>query len=642
MNYFIHQIYYRSLLINIDIMIKLFVSISIMVSANMILAQNTLIGTYTNDVPTSYQTYDNSCNGPSAVMIITLPAGESYTVTNVDVSYNMTAQGSGQKAHQRSKIRFENTGVSETEVSGTGTTSGMQTYSRSMTIANGAYLGGTQLIFQMQAMRTSIITSPNNCSSNINRVDANTWTVTVHYSNEITSPKIGVNTTTPETTLDVNGTIKVGYTSNAPVAGMIRFNPTTQDFEGYNGLEWLSFTSRKDEEWRGGNISEKVSATASGGAAGDNFGFSVSISGDYAIVGAWLKTVNNNTNQGKASIFVRSGTSWIEQAALTASDGASNDQFGYSVSIYGDYAIIGARYKNVGGNIRQGKVYIYKRSGTTWSQEATLTASDGNAYDEFGNSVSISDEYAIVGALYKDVNGNNNQGRVYIFKRVGTNWSQEAAITASDGAANDFFGCSVSIFSDYVLIGARGKDVGINENQGKAYLFKRSGTSWSQESIITASDGAADDVFGHSVSISGDYVVVGAFLKDVGTNIDQGKAYIFKRTGTLWNQEAILISSDGSPFDEFGYSVSISGDYATVGARDKDVGDNINQGKAYIFKRTGSNWTEQVELVGSGASEYDLFGFSVSISGIHIIVGAPNDDVGSNTDEGKVFFYSRE
>lgn len=607
-----------------------------------ILSQNTLTGTYTNDVPTSYQTYDNSCNGPSAVIIITLPPGESYTVTNVDVSYNMTAQGSGQKAHQRSKIRFENTDVSETEVSGTGTTSGMQTYSRSMTIANGTYLGGTQLIFQMQAMRTSITTSPNNCSSNINRVDANTWTVTVHYSNEIISPKIGVNTSTPVTTLDVNGTIKVGSTSNAPVAGSIRFNATTQDFEGYNGQEWLSFTSRKDEEWRGGNISEKVSATASDGAADDNFGFSVSISGDYAIVGANEKNVGSNINQGKAYILIRSGTSWSEQAALTASDGAVNDQFGYTVSISGDYAIIGAPGKDLGANTNQGKAYIFKRSGTSWSQEVALTASDGAAQDNFGHTVSISGDYAIVGAPYKNVGNITDQGKTYIFKRSGATWNEEAAITSSDGVASDQFGYSVSISGDYAIVGAFLKQVGANFNQGKAYIFKRSGTSWTQEADLVASDGATGDLFGHSVSISDDYALVGAHLKDINSKMNQGKAYIFKRSGKLWNEEADIVASDASDYDNFGFSVSISDDYIIVGASTKDVGNNNIQGKAYIFKRFGNTWTEQAELVGSGASPSDNFGWSVSISGNHVIVGAPKDDVGSNTDEGKVFFYSRE
>ena len=607
-----------------------------------LMAQNTISGTYTNDVPTSYQSYDNSCNGPSAVIIITLPQGDSYTVTNVEVSYNMTAQGSGLKADQRSKITLENTNVSEAEVSGTEATSGTQTYNRNIAIANGIYLGHTQLIFQMQAMRTSIPTSPNNCSTNINRVDANSWTITVHYSSEMVSPKVGVNTAVPQATLDVYGSLKVGSTSNTQVAGTIRFNPSTQDFEGYNGQEWLSFTSRKDEEWRGGNITEKVSDTASDGAAYDNFGFSVSISGDYAIIGAIGKNIGGNSYQGKAYIFKRSGTSWNQEATITASDGAAFDYFGHSVSISGDYAIVGAPVKDIGANTNQGKAYIFKRLNTSWSQEAAISGSDGAADDQFGYSVSISGDYAIIGASEKNVGINSHQGKSYIFKRSGTSWNQEANITASDGAAYDSFGSSVSISGDYSIVGASNNDVNGHTNQGNAYIFKRSGTSWSQEAIISASDGALLDYFGESVSISGDYAIVGANKKNVNGNNNQGKAYIFKRSGTSWSQEAAITASDGAGSDEFGNSVSLSGDYAIVGALNKDVNENTNQGKAYVFKRSGSNWTEQVELVGSGPSGDDLFGRSVSISGNHVIVGAFSDDVGSNTDEGKVFFYSRE
>ncbi len=612
--------------------------------SQFVLSQNTLSATYTSDIPTSLSTYDNSCNGSSTILSLTLPEGDNYTVTNVTVSYNMNAQGSGWKSHQRSAIKFQNAGVQEADVAGVGDVSGVQMYSRSISLANGSYPGGTILIFQMLALRTAISTG---CSSSNNRVDANTWSITVHYNNEIVNPKVGVNTTMPSQTMHVAGKLKLGDDTTAPQAGTARWNATSSDFEGYNGTEWISFTKNKGSEWGDKEPKPNVDLTASDGAADDLFGYAVSISGDYAIVGAYKKEVGTNPikyDQGKAYIFKRTGTLWSQEASIVAIDGAANDYFGFSVSISGDYAIVGAKGKDVGTNpIKddQGKAYIFKRTGTSWNQEASMVASDGATNDEFGYSVSISGDYAIVGTLYKDIGTNLSQGKAYIYKRTGTSWNLEASILASDGAQGDVFGNCVSISGYYAIVGARGKDVGTNTTQGKAYIFKRSGTLWSQEASIVASDGAEGDVFGFSVSISGDYSIVGAVYKDIGTNINQGKAYIYKRTGTSWSQEADIVASDGAASDNFGYSVSITGGYAIVGAWGKNVGANTDQGKAYMFRQIGTTWVEQTGFVHNGSAG-DEFGTSVAIDGNHSIVGTPNKDVGSNVDEGKIYIFSRE
>ncbi len=373
--------------------------------------------------------------------------------------------------------------------------------------------------------------------------------------------------------------------------------------------------------------------TASDGAEYDWFGLSVSISGDYAIVGA-QKDDDNGSSSGSAYVFKRTGTSWAEEAKLTASDAAADDDFGYSVSISGDYAIVGAVSDDDNGD-GSGSAYVFKRTDTNWTQEAKLTASDGAEYDMFGYSVSISGDYAIVDAHRDDDNGSNS-GSAYVFKRTDTSWAEEVKLTASDGAENDYFGHPVSISGDYVIVGAY-KDDDNGGSSGSAYVFKRTDTSWTEEAKLTANDGASGDNFGKSVSISDDYVIVGAFADD-DNGSGSGSAYVFKRTGTNWTQEAKLTASDGASGDNFGHSVSISGGYAIVGAyQDDDNGDG--SGSAYVFKRTDTNWIEETKLTASDGAASDNFGGPVSISGDYAIVGAyMDDDNGSNS--GSAYIYS--
>jgi hypothetical protein len=377
---------------------------------------------------------------------------------------------------------------------------------------------------------------------------------------------------------------------------------------------------------------QRQNLTAADGAAWDEFGSSVSISGDYAIVGAYYDDDKGN-NSGSAYIFKWDGTAWVQQQKLTASDGAGYDWFGRSVSISSDYAIVGA-HKDDDKGIDSGSAYIFKRDGESWSQQAKLLASDGAAGDWFGRSVSISGDYAIVGS-YKDDDKGIDSGSAYIFKRDETAWVQQQKLTDSDGDAYDSFGYSVSISGDLAIVGAYGDD-DKGYNSGSAYIFKRDGTSWSQQQKLTASDGAAYDCFGYSVSTSGDYAIVGVVWDD-DKGDDSGSAYIFKWDGTAWVEQQKLTASDGATSDYFGWSVSISGDLAIVGAIYNDD-KGSNSGSAYIFKRSGTSWSQQQKLTASDGAADDNFGLSVSISGDYAIVGAyGDDDKGSDSGSAYVF-----
>jgi len=359
----------------------------------------------------------------------------------------------------------------------------------------------------------------------------------------------------------------------------------------YNYPRLLGPTSNKYSQWSSVvsfNInvipnSEFQILTASDKAVSDYFGNSVSISGNVAIVGANRADPGGTTDAGKACIFRYNGTSWIEEAILIASDKTAYDQFGYSVSISGDVAIIGASYADPDGTSAAGKAYIFRYNGTSWIQEAILTASDKAVGDYFGNSVSISGNVAIVGATYADPSGTWLAGKAYIFRYNGTSWIQEAILIASDKAVGDQFGYSVSISGNVAIVGAYYASPGGITNAGKAYIFRHNGTSWIQEAILIASDKAAYNYFGWSVSISGNVAIVGANYADPGGTVNAGKAYIFRYNGTSWIQEAILTASDKAASNFLVNSVSISGSVAIIGVSGADPDGTTDAGEAYIF-----------------------------------------------------------
>ncbi len=394
--------------------------------------------------------------------------------------------------------------------------------------------------------------------------------------------------------------------------------------------------------WTGSGWAFEATFTAAGGTEFDNFGYSVAISGDTAIVGAYLDDVGSNSNQGSVYVFTRSGTTWTQQAQLTATGGAADDLFGVSVALSGDTAIVGAFADDMGANADQGSAYVFTRSGSTWTQQAQLIATGSLAGDFVGASVALSGDTAIVGTNFDDVGANSNQGSAYVFTRSGTTWTQQAQLIATGGAADDFFGYSVALSGDTAIVGAYTDDVGANTDQGSAYVFTRSGTTWTQQAQLTATGGAASDQFGISVALSGDTAIVGAFTDDVGASFNQGSACVFTRTGTTWTQQAQLIATDGAASDLFGASVALSGDTAIVGAKEDDVGASFNQGSAWVFSRIGTKWIgPDFQALAIGGAASDEFGFSVALSGDTAIVGAYRDDVGANADQGSAYVFTR-
>jgi len=389
-------------------------------------------------------------------------------------------------------------------------------------------------------------------------------------------------------------------------------------------------------EGGGPGWAEQVEQTASDGQAEDGLGGSVAVSGNTIVVGAPSHPYSaSDQGPGVAYVFFQGGGRWRQQAQLTASDGVAGDGFGGSVAVDGNTIVVGAPLHPVGSNQSpgQGAAYVFVESGGKWRQEAELIASDGASWDHFGNSVAVSGSTIVVGAVYHKAQGINEPGlgTAYVFVGDGGTWSQQAELTASDGFSDDLFGVSVGISGSTAIVGASRHTVGMNVNQGAAYVFAASAGTWRQQAELTAGEGAAYDYFGAAVAISDDTAVVGAPL--------QGAAYVFGGFGTTWSEQSQLTAPDGTQNSQFGTSVAVSGSTAVVGANGQTIGSNMGEGAAYVFVQSGGTWRPQAELTGSDGAKLDSFGMSVGVSNGAAVVGAPAHKVGSNLAQGAAYVF---
>jgi hypothetical protein len=351
------------------------------------------------------------------------------------------------------------------------------------------------------------------------------------------------------------------------------------------------------------------------GAAENNFGNCVAVSGDTMVVGAW-RDDDLGDSSGSAYVFVRNGGVWVQQQKLTAPapEGAPGDSFGVSVAVDGNTVVVGADHATVGGN-RTGAAYVFVRSGGAWLFQQRLTAGDAALGDLFGRSVAISGNTVVVGAPGEGAAA----GAAYIFVRDGTVWTQQKKLMADDRAANDMFGGAVAISGDTVAVGAD-VDNGAFPDSGSVYVFVRGGGLWTQQQHLTAPDAALGDNFGGSVALSGDTLVVGAASDDdVVHGTSSGSAYAFVRTAGVWAPPAKLTAADAADYHRFGSSVALNGDTVVVGAD----GD----GSAYMFVHGGGAWAQQAKLTPADGGSVGAFGSSLSISGNTLVIGAYQDSV---------------
>ncbi len=435
-------------------------------------------------------------------------------------------------------------------------------------------------------------------------------------------------------------------------------------------------------------FSQQAYLKANNSGAGDNLGYSVAVSGDTVIVGvpgeaSNATTVNGDGSNNSASgagatyVFVRSGSSWSQQAYLKANNSGAFDQFGKSVAVSGDTIVVGSPYESsnataVNGDGSNnsasgaGAAYVFVRSGNTWSQQAYLKANNSGGSDNFGWSAAVAGDTIVIGAPYEASNattvngdGSNNSfsgaGAAYVFVRSGTTWSQQAYLKANNSRGGAIFGSSVAVAGDTVVVGAS-QESSNAARAGAAYVFVRSGTMWSQQAYLNANNSGVADEFGTSVAVAGDTVVVGAYGEDSnattvngdGSNDSfstAGAAYVFVRSGSSWSQQAYLKANNSGAGDQFGWSVAVAGDTVVVGAPYEASnatsvngdGNNNNAnlaGAAYVFVRSGSSWSQQAYLKANNSGSHDQFGFSVAVSSDTVVAGAPYEASNATTVNG--------
>jgi LPXTG-site transpeptidase (sortase) family protein len=378
------------------------------------------------------------------------------------------------------------------------------------------------------------------------------------------------------------------------------------------------------------------------------FGWSVAISGNTAVVGARNADPDLGSgplaNAGAAYIFVRSGSTWIQEAKLVARNAKPGDTFGISVAIDGNTVVVGATGVDMDEDEDVGAAYVFVRDGVTWVEKAKLVSKDASADDNFGSAVAIDGITIVVGADGHDLGGVLiDSGAAYVFIRRSGAWDQKAKLVPLNVSAGDYFGTSTAISGDRIVVGATEANLTGSSGNGSAYIYSGSGHTWMQEAKLAAKDGRDGDFFGQSVDIFNETAVVGALFKDPEledrTITNAGAAYVFTPRNGLWRQQAQLIPDDAHSFSQFGQSVAIYGNKIVVGANGKAQAGYDDAGATYLFARQGREWQRQTLMVADFIFDNDNFGRSVDISGDNVIVGANGRDPASLRNAGEAYIY---
>ena len=471
------------------------------------------------------------------------------------------------------------------------------------------------------------------------------------------------------------------------------------------GLGTMPIDILDDDGWK-----QESFLKAANAETGDNFGKDVALFSNFAIVSAPFESssstsVINGTGasvdnsaaaSGAAYVYERTPPTWSEVAYLKASNAEANDQFGTSTAVFNDLVAIGSTYEasnqttislgtlaSLNNSASQaGAVYIYKRTGATWHQEAYIKASNASASDQFGYALALDGNTLVVSTPAEDSNlsgvtngtassANNattNAGAAYVYVRdSGGTWTQQAFLKAADPLASDSFGIASAIHGDTIAIGASGEDANVTgvingtggsanaaaSGAGAAYIFQRTGGSWVQQAYVKAANTGSGDQFGESISIHGDTLLIGASSEGsdqttvtmgTGATADNsasyaGAAYVYKRTANTWVAQAFLKPSNNKTSQYFGSSVSLWGDMAVVGAPNEPsattqiinggsaANDNSTpSGAAYVFRRMGGTWKQESYIKAPNASSGDYFGVRLSVNGDTLLVSASAED----------------
>jgi len=383
------------------------------------------------------------------------------------------------------------------------------------------------------------------------------------------------------------------------------------------------------------------------GAQGDRFGFSVAASYDTVVVGSPLSFEGVFTEAGSAYVYTLQSAFppiWSQQAKLESDVPWLTQVFGWSVSVSGNTIAVGAPLEDATffpEDADTGSVYVYHRSGVSWTLQQKLGASNPTDHALFGSSVSVDGTTLAVGVR----GANGNTGAVYLFELIGSTWTQKAILVGADSVVGDQFGGSVSLSGDRLVVGADRADLAapLRPDAGAAYAFARSSTGvWTQKAKLLPTSSLRDDNFGTSVSVSGNTIACGQPFLGVGANanIKLGAVSVFVETEGVWSLQRTLMAADGVDDDYFGRSVAINGDELAVGAYYKNVGEP-GAGAGYLFRRTNTSWNQVSRYQALVPGRINEFGVSAAIASGNTVFGALLNSNITGNEAGAAYVFTR-
>ncbi len=430
-----------------------------------------------------------------------------------------------------------------------------------------------------------------------------------------------------------------------PAPGLLVFDTTKQLFYGYvKNLGWRPFLMGYDTT----AISDSYSPVLIiDNAEGDQLGYAVAINGDIAVATAPTDDIDENTNQGSVYVFRNENGIWTNTQKITAPDGAANDQFGVTVAMTDTYVFVSAMFDDVGENSDQGSVYVYKIVDGVLVYHQKLAGSTATSNDLFGYYVAAQNRQLFIGAPYDDVIGNFNQGSAYSFKLTNGFWTESQKIIQDSAAGSeDYFGFGISIDSSMISIGGH---INVEGNYGYGqnaiFIYENVNGTWQRRQKILQPDVSSSiktEAFGYNTVLKNGILTAGAWLHNIPFgNKDRGTAYVFKKSGSVWNNVQKLTPEDVNTGDFYGdyFGTNLRSDntFMVAGSGYEDITEGvIDRGAFYLFEWNGTQWIMKKKVSAPTPSYLDLFGHAVGIQGDNIIVSAYN----ANNGKGKIYFYT--
>jgi len=366
----------------------------------------------------------------------------------------------------------------------------------------------------------------------------------------------------------------------------------------------------------------EVRLTASDPVPDAEFGRSVAIGGDLVAVGAGGASADLVSNAGAVYLFKHRGLTYVPEEKLVAPDATDGAQFGRTVAIQGKMVIIGARFAQVGDLQKAGAAYVYRNYRGSWQFEEKIVSPTPADEDNFGRALAVQGDLLVVTAR-KEATDEPDVGAAYVYVFRDGSWMYQAKLTASDASSGAYFGQSVALHDDLIAIGARNANP---NSAGAVYLFRQSGDEWVQIAKVTPPDGKKGDQFGFTIAISGDLMTIGARRADLTQGSDAGAVYIFSLKEDPVELVTKLIADDATTGDEFGQSVAFAGNVVAIGAWRDDINSNEDQGSIYLFRRMGHQWIQTGMITASDGMGDDEFGYSLAAFGNRMVTGAHFSD----------------